>query len=238
MPGVFITGTDTEIGKTYVSCQLANLLVEAGLKVALMKPIASGAEVVDGSLQNDDALQLINASNLELDYFEVNPYVFEDAVSPHIAAAKAGVEINLQHIKGQYAALEKKSDIVIVEGVGGWFAPLSLDTTVADMAEVLSLPVILVIGMRLGCLNHALLSLQALRQSKLTIAGWITNHMTKNFDADEENIETLKHFLYDIPYLANLPYAHVKDKHEQNTQKFFFNKQQLIEQLRHKKSLY
>lgn len=206
MTGLFITGTDTEIGKTFVSSLLIKLLAEEALKVVGMKPIASGAKIIDGILKNEDALSLIKASNVEADYEIINPYVFKPAVSPHLAAAEVGVEIDLDNIKNKVDQLQKKSDVVIVEGVGGWYAPLSLNTTVADLAETLKLPIIVVVGLRLGCLNHALLTAQAIRQTGLPIAGWIANHVVKDFSFAEKNISTLKHFLSDFPYLGSIPY--------------------------------
>ena len=206
MSGIFITGTDTEIGKTFVSSLLIKIFSEENMKVAGMKPVASGAKIIKGILKNDDALTLIQASNVEADYKNVNPYVFEPAVSPHLAAEQLNIEINIDEIKNNFDQLQNISDVVVVEGVGGWYAPLSSNTTVADLAETLNLPIILVVGLRLGCLNHALLTAQAIRQSGLPIAGWIANHVTKNFSTADKNILTLQHFLNDFPYLGSVPY--------------------------------
>ena len=206
MSGFFITGTDTEIGKTFVASLLIKLLAQEGLNVVGMKPIASGAKMIDGSLKNDDALTLIQASNVDVDYKEINPYVFEPAISPHLAAEAAGVEIDLKKIKNNFDALQQKSDVVVVEGVGGWYAPLTSNCTVADLAEELNLPIILVVGIRLGCLNHALLTAQVIQQSGLPIAGWIANHVEKDFSVAEKNISTLKHFLNDISFLGSISY--------------------------------
>ncbi len=215
MSGLFVTGTDTEIGKTFVSSLLIKILAEEGLRVTGMKPVASGANKVAGVLKNDDALFLMQASNVDADYKSVNPYLFEPAVAPHIAAEQAGVEINLDKIKKCFEQLQTKSDVVVVEGVGGWYAPLSEHTTVADLAETLCIPIILVVGLRLGCLNHALLTAQAIRQSGLPIAGWIANHVEKDFVFENENIKTLKHFLGDFPFIGSVPYAL---NHDQVTQ--------------------
>lgn len=232
MSGFFITGTDTEIGKTFVSSLLIKMFVEEGFNVVGMKPIASGAKNIDGVLKNDDALSLMDASNVDVDYQIINPYVFEPAVSPHIAAQEAGVEITCNVIKSNFEQLEKKSDVVVVEGVGGWHAPLSSHTTVADLAEELHLPIILVVGLRLGCLNHALLTAQAIRQSGLPIAGWVANHVTKDFSSAEENISTLKHFLNDFPFLGSIPYqTNFNDEHPVH----HINKETLIDRLRIKK---
>lgn len=229
MAGIFITGTDTEIGKTYVSCLLMRSLIEEGYRVAGMKPVASGATLQDGILKNEDALSLMAASNIETEYQTVNSYVFEPAISPHLAAAKAGIEIDCKNIKINFDKLVNQSDVVIVEGVGGWYAPLTMQTTVADMAKELNIPIIIVVGLRLGCLNHALLTLQAIKQTGLTISGWVANHVSENFLSADENIETLKHFFNDIPLIANIPYqsasgATAKQDH--------VNKQMLIDKLK------
>lgn len=232
MSGLFITGTDTEIGKTFVSSLLIKLLAEGGLNVVGMKPIASGAKVIDGLLKNDDALSLIEASNVEVDYQSINPYVFEPAVSPHIAAEEAGIEIDLDEIKSCFDQLQKKSEAVVVEGVGGWYAPVSCHTTVADLAETLHLPIILVVGLRLGCLNHALLTAQAIRQSGLPVAGWIANYVEKDFSSAEKNISTLKHFLNDFPYLGYVSYQTGSNS---RTAQQHLNKQELMNSLSIKK---
>ena len=232
MSGFFVTGTDTEIGKTFVSALLIKLLVKEDLNVIGMKPIASGAKNIDGVLKNEDALSLIDASNVDADYKNINPYFFEPAISPHIAAADAGVEIDLENIKNNFLKLKNKSDVVVVEGVGGWYAPLSYHCTVADLAETLNLPIILVVGLRLGCLSHALLTAQAIRQSGLPIAGWIANHVEKDFFSVEENISTLKNFLNDFPFLGSVSYKeNVKDK----TTEHHLNKKMLIKRLSIKK---
>ena len=206
MSGFFITGTDTEIGKTFVSSLLIQLLIEEKLNIIGMKPIASGAKIIDGVLKNEDALSLINASNVHAEYKNINPYVFEPAIAPHLAAKNTNIEIDLDVIKTNFDLLQKKSDAVVVEGVGGWYAPLSLNTTVADLAETVQLPIILVVGLRLGCMNHALLTVQAIRQSGLPIAGWIANHVEEDFSSSEENISTLTHFINDFPFLGSVPY--------------------------------
>ncbi|MFK5914429.1 MAG: dethiobiotin synthase [Woeseiaceae bacterium] len=216
MSAFFITGTDTEIGKTFVSSALITLLVGEGLNVSVMKPIASGAKLIDSELKNDDALALMQASNMDLNYNEVNPYVFDAATSPHLAAKDAGIEISLEKIKNNFIALEKKSDVVIVEGVGGWYAPLNDTETVADLVKTLNQPIIIVVGLRLGCLNHALLTAEAIQQSGLPIVGWIANHVEAGFSAAENNIETLKLRLNNIPYLGFIPHV---SQTEQNKNK-------------------
>jgi len=232
MSGFFVTGTDTEIGKTFVSSLLIRVLAEEDLRVVGMKPIASGAKIVDGVLKNEDALSLMEASNVITKYNEINPYVFEEAVSPHIAAEKAGVEIEIEQIKNNFEQLKNKSDVVVIEGVGGWLAPLSYETTVSDLAKTLSQPIILVVGLRLGCLSHALLTAEAIRQSGLPIAGWIANHVKKDFSYVEKNISTLKHVLHDFPFLGSIPF---QTSLKNNKQQHHLNKQLLINSLSIKK---
>lgn len=206
MPGLFVTGTDTDVGKTFVCARLIELLIGAGLNVAAMKPVASGAKNEAGILKNADAQTLINAANITADYNIVNPFVFEPAIAPHLAAASVGIKIDLKIIKESYLTLAALSDVVVVEGAGGWYTPLDMETTMASMAENLALPVVIVVGMRLGCLNHALLTVQAVQRSGLPVAGWIANHVEKDFSFAEENIATLKHFLKEIPFIGSVAY--------------------------------
>ena len=206
MPGLFVTGTDTDVGKTFVCTRLIKTLISNGLKVAAMKPVASGADIHDGILKNADALALINAANIATEYNIVNPFLFEPAIAPHLAAANAEVKIELKKIKECYLKLSALSDVVVVEGAGGWYAPLSMKTTMATMAQDLALPVVIVVGLRLGCLNHALLTVQAVQSSGLPIAGWIANHVEHDFSYAAENIATLKYFLKDIPFIGTVPY--------------------------------
>lgn len=234
MPGLFVTGTDTEVGKTYVCTYLVEILIAEGLNVAVMKPVASGAENNHGRLENADALSLMNASNVSAEYSLVNPFVFEPAIAPHLAAASAGEKIELQKIKESYSKLADLSDVVVVEGAGGWFAPLSMETTMATMAEELDLPVVIVVGIRLGCLNHALLTVQAVQRSGLRIAGWIANHVEKELPFADENVATLKYFLIDIPYIGSVPYLAEDELTTGTSQphKHNLNKQILIDNLK------
>lgn len=203
MPGIFITGTDTEIGKTRVACALLRVLNKYQVKTAGMKPVASGAEKIDGQLRNDDALQLIESASVKLPYKLINPYVFSTAASPHIAADLEQQQVELENIKKCFLEIEQQAEFVVVEGVGGWLAPLNDKQAVADMAKVLQLPVVLVVGMRLGCLNHALLSAQHIQQSGLKLIGWVANCIEHNFSYLEENIDTLTK-LVDAPLIARL----------------------------------
>jgi len=207
--GVFITGTDTEVGKTVVSTALARALVAAGHRVAVMKPIAAGAEVTPEGLRNADALGLMAASNVRTSYEVVNPYCLPLPASPHIAAAKAGIRIESATIVRAFERLVWLSDIVVVEGAGGWYVPCSDTETLADLAAVLDIPVILVVGLRLGCLNHALLTAQAVQSRGLRLAGWIANHLQPRFEHAAENIATLEARM-SAPLLDIVPFqAHV-----------------------------
>ncbi|HTY92582.1 MAG TPA: dethiobiotin synthase [Steroidobacteraceae bacterium] len=199
--GLFITGTDTEVGKTVVARLIVRSLVAAGVRVAVMKPVAAGATMTGEGLRNEDALALIAASNLSHPYGSVNPYCLAEPVSPHLAARAAGVDIELPRIRQHFAKLGEGADWVIVEGAGGWLAPLNDTEFMADLAAALGLPVLLVVGLRLGCLNHALLTVAAIRQRELTLAGWIGNHLDPAFARMPENLLTLEQHI-GMPPLA------------------------------------
>jgi dethiobiotin synthetase len=204
-PGYFITGTDTDVGKTMVTLGLMQYLQQQGKTVAAMKPVASGCEQTSGSLRNDDAVQLLQQSSIRLAYDLVNPYAFEPAIAPHIAAAQCGVRIELEKIQQAYTALTDQADCVLVEGVGGWQVPLNGSATMADLAVQLGLDVILVVGMRLGCLNHALLTVTAIQSSGLKLAGWVANCLPSiQVEATDENINTLKSMISE-PLLGIVP---------------------------------
>ena len=202
--GYFITGTDTGIGKTVVTLCLMRWLQVRGLRVAAMKPVASGCERTPEGLRNEDALQLQRQASMPLDYGAVNPYAFEPPIAPHIAAQEAGEEIRIDTILHDMRQLAGEADIVCVEGVGGWLVPLNGRETVADLAVSLGLGVVLVVGMRLGCLNHALLSARAIEASGAPLAGWVANCMPPAADYLDENINTLKSMIT-APLLGVVP---------------------------------
>ena len=201
-PGFFITGTDTEIGKTVVATALVRALVSRGLRVAVMKPVASGSQHTPQGLRNDDALALMAASNVAAPYGRVNPYCFEPAISPHIAAEEARIAVDLPLIQGNFAALAAEADCVIVEGAGGWLAPISPRATMKDLADALDLPVVLVVGVRLGCINHALLTKLAIEAHGLHFAGWIANTLATAMPRLKENLDTLTRMLGEPPLEA------------------------------------
>jgi dethiobiotin synthetase len=190
--GVFIAGTDTEVGKTMVAAAMVRSLVQAGHRIAAMKPIAAGADSTPTGPQNADAAALKAVANVRASYEHVNPYCLELAASPHIAASNGGISIKLGPIVQAFGQLTRHSDLVVVEGAGGWHAPINETETMADVAAALDLPVILVVGLWLGCLSHALLTAQAVEARGLTFAGWIGNHLQAGFPHADENIATLE----------------------------------------------
>ena len=189
--GFFIAGTDTGVGKTLVSVALTRALVARGLRVAVMKPVAAGTIDTPQGPRNDDALELLAASNVQAPYEEVNPVLLATPASPHLAARHAGVTIRPEPILDAQRKLAAASDCLIAEGAGGWHAPISALHTMGDLAEQMALPVILVVGLRLGCLNHALLTREAIRSQGLPFAGWIANKMATEMPLANANIETL-----------------------------------------------
>jgi dethiobiotin synthetase len=192
MRGAYITGTDTGIGKTRVSCALLRALRMAGVDAVGMKPVASGCERVGSALRNADARDLIAAGTLRVEYDDVNPYAFADPIAPHLAAADAGVRIDPRRIREAFERLRQSTRFVVVEGVGGWLAPLGDALMQADIVRALDLPVVLVVGLRLGCLNHALLSARAIDADGCRLAGWIGNGIDAGMLRVEDNIATLK----------------------------------------------
>jgi dethiobiotin synthetase len=203
--GIFVTGTDTGVGKTLVSTALMRALKSRGMKVAGMKPVASGSEPTPEGLRNEDALALIAEQSVPFPYNLVNPYVFGPAIAPHIAAAQAGIVVDLNRIVAAFELLQARSDKVIVEGAGGWHAPLSDALLMQDLALALNLPVLLVVGLRLGCLNHALLTARAIELCGLPMCGWIANRIEPRFPCWQENVDTLQQRLL-APLLGVLEY--------------------------------
>jgi dethiobiotin synthetase len=203
MTSLFVTGTDTEVGKTQVSAALMGLLKQQGQRVAAMKPIASGCDMKPEGLRNDDALVLNQQANVALAYDVVNPYAFEPAIAPHIAAQQRGIVIDASVIERQFYNIQQQVDSVVVEGAGGWLVPIDTTLTMADVAIRLGLPVVLVVGIRLGCINHALLTVDAIKRSGLPFYGWVANHIVENTES-AAIIETLK-FRISAPCLGVVP---------------------------------
>lgn len=188
----FVTGTDTEIGKTLVSAAIIHKLVEAGQRACGMKPIAAGAELVDGMLRNEDADMLAAAGNVHLPQNITTPFMLREPCAPHVAAALEGVTIDPVPIIAAYAEISAASDAVVVEGVGGFRVPFTDTFDSADLAAQLNLPVILVVGMRLGCISHALLTVEAIVARGLVLAGWVANTADPDMRFFDENVEALE----------------------------------------------
>jgi len=205
----FVTGTDTDIGKTAVACGLLAAANARGLSTAAIKPVAAGCESTPDGLRNGDALALQSVMSLPLSYEEINPLALELPLSPHIAAERAGQRPSVQRLAGICrGVLMQRADLTLVEGAGGWRVPLSPRELLSQLAVELQLPVILVVGMRLGCLNHALLTAEAIARDGLALAGWVANRCTPTMAAYEENVATLKGLLRapclgEVPYLAS-----------------------------------
>jgi dethiobiotin synthetase len=202
--GFFITGTDTGVGKTIVAAALVRALVAQGHRVAVMKPVASGSERTPQGLRNEDALALMAASNVASPYERVNPYCFEPAISPHIAAEDACIAVDTAHIRRNFDALAASADLMVVEGAGGWLAPVGPQISIKDLASALDLPVVLVVGLRLGCINHALLTKLAIESHGTKLAGWIANTLDPVMPRRKENLEMLTRQLGEPP-LAIVP---------------------------------
>jgi dethiobiotin synthetase len=204
MTSLFVTGTDTDVGKTFISAALIGLLKKKGLRVAAMKPIASGCDTTEVGLRNDDALKLIQYANVDLPYDIINPYAFQAAIAPHIAAQQNNINIDLNKIKQNFELIQQQSDAVVVEGAGGWLVPINNTQTMADLAKILNLPIILVVGIRLGCINHALLTVEAIKQSGLPLMGWVANNIEIN--AQSEQIVSMLKLKIAAPLVAEVPF--------------------------------
>ncbi len=201
----FVTGTDTGVGKTLISSALLHGLSKAGLKTEGMKPLAAGAEMREGVLHNDDVFQLEAASSLALPRDLVVPYLLREPAAPHIAAALEQTAIDPQRLLSAYAQIAAQAESVVVEGVGGFRVPLTDDFDTADLAEKLQLDVILVVGLRLGCLNHALLTAEAIAARGLRLAGWVANQIDPAMPHQQENIDALSQRL-SAPLLGVVPH--------------------------------
>ena len=208
--GFFVTGTDTGVGKTLVACSLLKAFAARGFKALGMKPVATGAVPGGNGLVHDDVERLIAAGNVTAPREHVNPYCFAPPMAPHIAAAEAGMKIDLDRIGHCFNALAGRADIVIVEGVGGFRVPLGPGADTAQLAARLALPVVLVVALRLGCLNHALLTVEAIAGRGLTLAGWVANHIDPRMTAAEENVRALE-TLIAAPLLARIAYIATPD---------------------------
>jgi dethiobiotin synthetase len=201
----FITGTDTDVGKTWIALALLHALHRQGYRTLAMKPVACGCVITDGIYQNDDAVKLQRQASIAVPYREINPYALPAPVAPHLAAARIGLQIDVDHIRQLYEQQKDKADYVVMEGVGGWMVPLNADSTTADMVKAMDIPVILVVGIRLGCLNHALLTHAAIQQQGIRLVAWVANCIDKDCLEVINNIDTLRE-RFNVPLLGIVPY--------------------------------
>jgi len=203
MTNFFITGTDTGVGKTWFTVALMAALKRRGLNVMGMKPIATGAEKIKDRLINEDAKLIMQNCSQKVSYNLINPFVFESPITPHVAAKHEGVVIELDQITKNYHLLKSMCDVLVVEGVGGWRVPVTNEHSLTDLVSKLNLSVILVVGMRLGCINHAILTAEAINADGINLCGWVSNHLDRVYSNSEETIKTLKKRL-NCPHIGNL----------------------------------
>lgn len=201
---VFVTGTDTEIGKTLVAAALVHCLARQGLTVAPMKPVAAGTVVSNGRRSNEDVDTLMSQANAKVPLELVVPYLFDPPIAPHIAARQQGITMSSTQILSAFKQLSQLADAVVVEGAGGFCVPISETEDLADVAQALGLPVVLVVGMRLGCISHAVLTAQAILARGLVLAGWVANTVDPDMSCVEENLLTLERRL-PAPFLGRIP---------------------------------
>lgn len=206
MTSVYVTGTDTGIGKTVASVALLQALRARGLRSVGMKPVASGCDWIDDGWRNEDALALLAASEPRPGYADLNPYALRLPLAPELAAEADGVAVELERIRAAHARLRARADVVVVEGVGGWAAPLSRTLDQADVVRALELPVVLVVGLRLGCLNHAYLTARAIAADGCRLAGWIANDIDPAMERMDDNVALLSQRLA-APCLGRLPHG-------------------------------
>jgi dethiobiotin synthetase len=206
MFSVFVTGTDTGVGKTRASVALLRSIQAQGLRATGMKPVASGSAVDEGEWRNEDALALMAASSGTPSYYDTNPYPLPRATAPEIAAAESGIRVELATLCTAYAHLAADADVVVVEGVGGWLSPLARGLEQAALVHALDLPVVMVVGLRLGCINHARLTARAIVADGARLAGWIANHVDADFADAPANLDILLHHL-DAPCLGSIAHG-------------------------------
>lgn len=205
--GIFITGTDTDVGKTATALGLMSALQQKGFTVAAFKPVSAGCTQTENGLRNDDALQLMQQASVKLPYDTINPYAFEPAIAPHIAAQEQNIEMSIDTIVQAYEKIAAEVDVVIVEGAGGWLVPLNKTQSMADIAYALKLDVIQVVGLKLGCLSHALLTSESISAHGLTQTGWVANQCADDMPYQKENIFSLQSRLSGdcLGFIPNMP---------------------------------
>ena len=218
--GFFITGTDTNVGKTLVAAALILKLQSLGIKTIGFKPVVAGMRQVDGKMVNEDIETLLMVSrdiSPNLQASDICPYFLEDPAAPHLVAEKVGITLDIRKMRHHYNSLKENIDAIVVEGAGGFLVPLNEDITLGDFAQEINLPVILVVDIKLGCINHALLSAEAIHHRGLELYGWVANSMHENQDYARENINTLKNILkkkYNAHFIGDIPYIQNKSAHE------------------------
>lgn len=203
----FVTGTDTGVGKSVVAASLLAAAGKLGKSTAAMKPVASGCDEIDGQLRNEDALLLQRYCSVSLGYEQINPVALRAAVAPHLAAALDGRQLSVQRLTGfAQAIFMERADVTVIEGAGGWRVPLNRREFLSDLPAILQLPVVLVVGIRLGCINHALLTAEAIESDGLRLVGWVANHLSSDMPMAAENVATLVS-LMPAPCLGELPWS-------------------------------
>lgn len=202
----FIAGTDTDAGKTLVTTGLLTAANRKGMRTIGLKPVAAGCEQTPDGLRNSDALQLQQAASVKLSYEQINPIAFEPPIAPHIAAEQEGRALTADRLAAYCrGAMMQPADLVLVEGAGGWRVPLSMRESLARLPQLLELDVILVVGMKLGCINHAILTAEAIARDGLRLAGWVANHVDPEMACPEENLATLER-LFRAPLIGRVPW--------------------------------
>jgi dethiobiotin synthetase len=232
--GFFITGTNTSVGKTVVSAALLIALARHKFKTVAIKPIATGCLLTPSGLRNDDALMLQKYATHKIEYAQINPFAFADPIAPHIAAAKTGTELTTAGVLAKIKnTLSSNVDYVVIEGVGGLYVPLNTKETMADFIKAINYPVLLVVGIELGCINHALLTLECLHKANITIAGWIANVIDPEIKYINENIESIKQRVKP-PLFGIIPYQHKLDLNAVASYPFFGRRNVMVSPLKFK----
>ena len=208
----FITGTDTNIGKTHVATLLLEIAHARGFSTLGLKPVSAGCIEHDGQLVNQDARELMGCSSIQPSYAEVNPVALREAMAPHIAAEREDLLLNTGELAAHCRQMIKQAEFVVIEGAGGWQVPINPEETMADLAVGIGCPVVLVVGIRLGCINHALLSAEAIQNKGLRLAGWVANLIDKDMAVATENIAALEQRLH-APRIGTLPWGHDTDEY-------------------------
>lgn len=208
---LFITGTDTDVGKTFVACKLLEAMKEQGYMTAAIKPVAAGSIVKEGRKVNEDAIELMKTVTSQQLYEEINPILFDGFIAPHIAAEQEGISLSVKKLKDSCSKVFLRDvDVIVCEGAGGWFVPINDTQTMADYVESMSYNVILVVGIKLGCINHALLTAKAIKDAGCSLVGWVANHIDPHYDCNtsigEQNRYAIEKRL-GSPLLATFPYS-------------------------------